>query len=57
MAASLPKIAMAIDAANAHHVPVVLVRHVLPADAPIFADGSIGAQLHPLVDGGAMTTS
>nr|WP_246792865.1 hypothetical protein [Burkholderia perseverans] len=48
---------MAIDAANAHHVPVVLVRHVLPADAPIFADGSIGAQLHPLVDGGAMTTS
>jgi nicotinamidase-related amidase len=46
---SLPNIAKAIDAANAHGVPVVLVKHVLPADAPIFADGSAGAELHPVV--------
>lgn len=38
-----------IDAANANSVPVVLVKHVLPADAPIFAEGSVGAELHPEV--------
>ncbi|QYD72148.1 cysteine hydrolase [Paraburkholderia edwinii] len=46
---SLPNIGKAIDAANAHGVPVVLVQHVLPADAPIFAEGSDGAKLHPVV--------
>ncbi|MFP3552482.1 cysteine hydrolase family protein [Paraburkholderia sp. SIMBA_049] len=44
---SLPNIAKAIDAANANGVPVVLVKHVLPADAPIFAEGSVGVELHP----------
>ncbi|BCQ57606.1 hypothetical protein BLKGLAD_66680 [Burkholderia gladioli pv. gladioli] len=37
VSSSLPKIAQAIDAANAHQIPVVLIQHVLPADAPIFA--------------------
>jgi nicotinamidase-related amidase len=46
---SLPNIAKAIDAANEHGVPVVLVQHVLPADAPIFAEGSVGVQLHSVV--------
>src|ERR1700743_3953039 len=46
---SSPNIAKAIDAANEHGVPVVLVQHVLPADAPIFAEGSVGAQLHGVV--------
>jgi nicotinamidase-related amidase len=49
VASSLPNIAKAIDAANANGVPVVLVKHVLPADAPIFAEGSVGAELHPSV--------
>ncbi|GAB7524872.1 cysteine hydrolase family protein [Paraburkholderia sp. 2C] len=49
VASSLPNIAKAIDAANAHGVPVVLVKHVLPADAPIFAEGSVGAELHASV--------
>jgi len=49
VASSLPNIARAIDAANANGVPVVLVQHILPADAPIFAEGSVGAQLHPAV--------
>lgn len=49
VSSSLPKIAQAIDAANAHQIPVVLIQHVLPADAPIFAAGSAGAQLHPVV--------
>ncbi len=35
VASSLPNIAKAIDAANASGVPVVLVKRVLPADAPI----------------------
>lgn len=47
---SLPNIGKAIDTANAHGVPVVLVQHVLPADAPIFAEGSDGAKLHPVVE-------
>ncbi|BCF92774.1 cysteine hydrolase family protein [Paraburkholderia largidicola] len=51
VASSLPNIAKAIDAANANGVPVVLVKHVLPADAPIFAEGSVGAELHPDVAG------
>src|ERR1700761_181152 len=46
---SLSNIGKAIDAANEHGIPVVLVQHVLPADAPIFAEGSIGVQLHPSV--------
>jgi nicotinamidase-related amidase len=49
VASSLPNIAKAIDAANAKSLPVVLVKHVLPADAPIFAEGSVGAELHPEV--------
>ena len=46
---SLANIGKAIDAAIAHHVPVVVVQHVLPKDAPIFAEGSEGAALHPSV--------
>ncbi len=49
VASSLPNIAKAIDAANANNIPVVLVKHVLPADAPIFAEGSDGAELHSSV--------
>ncbi|SOE87567.1 Nicotinamidase-related amidase [Burkholderia sp. YR290] len=49
VASSLPNIAKAIDAANANGIPVVLVKHVLPAGAPIFAEGSAGAELHPSV--------
>jgi nicotinamidase-related amidase len=46
---SLANIAKAIDAANSHGIPVVLIKHVLPVDAPIFAEGSVGAELHPTV--------
>jgi nicotinamidase-related amidase len=46
---SLPKIAKAIDAARAEGIPVVAVQHILPSDAPIFAEGSIGAQLHSVI--------
>jgi nicotinamidase-related amidase len=49
VSSSLPNIAKAIDAANANGIPVALVQHVLPADAPIFAEGSHGVQLHPAV--------
>jgi nicotinamidase-related amidase len=46
---SLPKIGQAIDSAVANGIPVVAVQHVLPSDAPIFAEGSYGVKLHPSV--------
>lgn len=46
---SLANIGKAMDAARTMHLPVVVVQHVLPADAPIFALGSHGAALHPVV--------
>ncbi|HVE05901.1 MAG TPA: cysteine hydrolase family protein [Paraburkholderia sp.] len=46
---SLPNIERAIDAARQNDIPVVAVQHVLPSDAPIFAEGTEGARLHPAV--------
>jgi nicotinamidase-related amidase len=46
---SLVKIAQAMDTAHSRGIPVVAVQHVLPSDAPIFAAGSEGAQIHPVV--------
>ncbi len=46
---SLANIGRAIDAANAAGVPVIVVEHVAPAGAPIFAPGSDGVALHPVV--------
>ncbi|WP_459745330.1 isochorismatase family protein, partial [Pseudomonas sp. 3A(2025)] len=48
---SLANIGRAIDAAQAHRIPVVLVRHLASADSPLFARGSEGAALHPAVAG------
>jgi nicotinamidase-related amidase len=46
---SLPLIGKAIDEARKAGVPVVVVRQVAPAGAPLFARGSHGAQLHEVV--------
>ncbi|MEX3948156.1 cysteine hydrolase family protein [Paraburkholderia sp. EG287B] len=46
---SLANIGRAIDAARAAGVPVVVVQNVAPADSPLFARGSVGAELHPVV--------
>ena len=46
---SLPNILHAMDAAHAAGIPVVVVRHLAPAGAPIFAPGSHGVELHPQV--------
>ncbi|WP_322014962.1 isochorismatase family protein [Paraburkholderia sp. J12] len=46
---SLAHIGRAIDAARAAAVPVVVVQNFAPAGAPIFARGSVGAELHPVV--------
>lgn len=51
VAGSLACIARAIDAANAHGVPVVLVQQDAPASSPLFAEGSDGWRLHPEVAG------
>ncbi|AYC33635.1 cysteine hydrolase [Pseudomonas cavernae] len=48
---SLANIARAMDAATAAGIPVVLVQHLAPETSPIFARGSQGAELHPLVAG------
>jgi len=42
---SLANIGRAIDAAHAAGVPVIVVQHVAPAGAPIFAPGTDGVAL------------
>ncbi|MFD6517931.1 isochorismatase family protein [Rhodococcus sp. NPDC060176] len=44
---SLANILNAVDAADEHNIPVVLVQHRLPEGAPIFAEGSKGWSLYP----------
>lgn len=46
---SLANIGRAIDAAHAAQIPVVVVQNFTPPGAPIFARGSVGAQLHDVV--------
>ncbi|MFC4275711.1 cysteine hydrolase family protein [Achromobacter aloeverae] len=48
---SLANINRAVDAAEAHGIPVVIVQHLAPAQSPIFARGSAGAELHPSIAG------
>ncbi|AOJ33103.1 cysteine hydrolase family protein [Burkholderia metallica] len=46
---SLANIGRAIDAAHAAGVPVIVVQHVAPAGAPVFAPGTGGVALHAVV--------
>ncbi|KND61360.1 Amidase [Candidatus Burkholderia verschuerenii] len=46
---SFANIGRAMDAADAHGVPIVIVQNFAPATAPIFARGSKGAELHESV--------
>jgi len=46
---SLANIGAAMDVAKAAGIPIVVVQHDVPAGAPIFAVGSEGWQLHPVV--------
>lgn len=48
---SLPNIGLAMDEARAAGIPVIVVQHDSPAAAPVFATGSDGWQLHPVVAG------
>ena len=48
---SLPNIVRAMDAATAAGIPVVVVQHLTPPGAPVFARGSETAALHPEVAG------
>jgi nicotinamidase-related amidase len=47
---SLANVVSAMDVAAQHDLPMVVVRHELPAGAPVFAAGSTAQQLHPDVD-------
>ncbi|AMB85915.1 isochorismatase [Pseudomonas agarici] len=47
--ASLANIGKAIDTANAVGIPVVVVQNDSPIDSPLFAIGSSGWALHPVV--------
>lgn len=44
---TLPNICRAMDAATAAGIPVVVVQHLTPPGAPVFARGSDAAALHP----------
>ena len=46
---SLANVGRAMDAARAAGVPVVVVQHFSSAGSPVFARGSEGAELHPVV--------
>lgn len=46
---SLANIGRAMDAARAAGVPIVLVQNLAPETSPLFARGSVGAELHPVV--------
>ena len=46
---SLPNIGLAMDTARAAGVPVIVVQHDAPENSPVFAKGSQGWQLHPVV--------
>ncbi|MDP3816302.1 cysteine hydrolase family protein [Pseudomonas sp.] len=48
---SLANIAKAMDTAQTAGIPVVVVQHLAPETAPLFARGSEQAELHPLVAG------
>jgi nicotinamidase-related amidase len=51
VADSLRNIGRAMDAAHAAGVPVIVVQQSSPADAPLFATGSRGWELHEVVAG------
>jgi nicotinamidase-related amidase len=46
---SMANIGRAMDAATAAGIPVIVIQHLTPEGAPIFASGSHNAELHPLV--------
>ncbi len=46
---SLPNIALAMNTARTAGVPVIIVQHDAPENSPVFAKGSRGWQLHPVV--------
>lgn len=46
---SLRNIGRAMDAAQAAGIPVIVVQQMAPRDAPLFAEGSRGWQLHDVV--------
>lgn len=48
---SLRNIARAMDAAHATGIPVIVVQQMAPADAPLFAAGSPGWDLHDVITG------
>ncbi|TQS39765.1 cysteine hydrolase family protein [Cryptosporangium phraense] len=52
---SLANIVRALDTAEQHGLPTVVVRHEYPAGAPVFAAGSPGWALHPDVEKRAAT--
>lgn len=51
VADSLRNIGRAMDAAHAAGIPVIVAQQSSPADAPLFATGSRGWELHPVVAG------
>ena len=49
-AESLTNVTRAMDVAVQHDLPVVVVQHESPADAAVFAAGSVGWALHPEIE-------
>jgi nicotinamidase-related amidase len=54
---TLARIVRSMDSAREAGVPVLTVQHILPTGAPVFAEGSEGARLHPEVEQRAATAA
>lgn len=50
---SLANILGAIEVADSHDIPVVIVQHHMPAGAPVFVEGTPGWSLHPAIEAAA----
>lgn len=46
---ALERIAAAMDLAHARGIPVIVAQQISPPDAPLFAKGSPGGELHPAI--------
>jgi nicotinamidase-related amidase len=46
---SLANVVRAVELATTQAIPVMVVQHLLPAGAPVFASGSPGSELHPAI--------
>lgn len=46
---ALNNVVLAIETAQQHNIPVIIVQNIAAANAPLFSQGSLGSELHPQI--------